>query len=298
MVTDFLPPQAEDLYEETSKQLAAQIQRQAILSPLAPQPILTSWVRQGSGGRPIVLLHGFDSSVLEFRRLLPLLAQQQTTWAVDLLGFGFTERRPNLPYSPAAILSHLRAFWEQMIAEPMILIGTSMGGATAIDFALAYPDAVQRLVLIDSVGYVSGVPPIARYLFWPLDYGAVSILRSQRVRARVSAQSYQDPQLASRDAALCGLLPTLMPNWYGSNITFIKSGGYRYLGDRIPHITQPTLVLWGDTDRILDPQFAHRFEKDLAQGTLVWIKDCGHVPHLEKPQLTARAIQQFLAPEP
>jgi pimeloyl-ACP methyl ester carboxylesterase len=92
MFPSFIPQKAENLSELTSIELIQQIERQAIVTPLSPQPITTTYVRQGKGGIPILLLHGFDSSVLEFRRLLPLLAQENETWTVDLLGFGFTER--------------------------------------------------------------------------------------------------------------------------------------------------------------------------------------------------------------
>ncbi|HEY9874784.1 MAG TPA: hypothetical protein V6D12_15205, partial [Candidatus Obscuribacterales bacterium] len=67
MFADFLPSLIEQLTESTSIALAKSIQRQAIATPLSKQPIATTYVRQGSGGIPILLLHGFDSSVLEFR---------------------------------------------------------------------------------------------------------------------------------------------------------------------------------------------------------------------------------------
>lgn len=106
-----------------------------IATPLTNQPVATTYVKQGSGGTPILLIHGFDSSVLEFRRLLPLLSGDNETWAVDLLGFGFTDRLSGIAsYSPTAIKTHLYYFWKSLINQPVILVGASMGGATAIDF--------------------------------------------------------------------------------------------------------------------------------------------------------------------
>ena len=103
----FIPPEAENLSEATSIALAQKIELQPIDTPLSSQSIATTYVHQGSEGTPILLLHGFDSSVLEFRRLLPLLAAENQTWAVDLLGFGFTERLSGLSFSPVAIKTHL-----------------------------------------------------------------------------------------------------------------------------------------------------------------------------------------------
>jgi hypothetical protein len=107
MSTNFLPSEIAQLTESTSIALAQSIQQIAITTPLSKQPITTTYVRQGSGGTPILLLHGFDSSVFEFRRLLPLLAAENETWAVDLLGFGFTERLTEVPFSqqPLKVIS-------------------------------------------------------------------------------------------------------------------------------------------------------------------------------------------------
>lgn len=102
----FVPPEARELTEATSTALLQNLKCQAIATPLSSQPILTTYARKGSGGTPILLLHGFDSSALEFRRLLPHLAAETETWAVDLLGFGFTERPPELSYRVQAIRSH------------------------------------------------------------------------------------------------------------------------------------------------------------------------------------------------
>jgi len=289
----FLPKQTTELTEATSLAMTQALRQSAIMTPLLDRPIPTSFVQAGSTGMPILLLHGFDSSVLEFRRLFPLLAMGQETWAVDMVGFGFTTRLRGIPYSPQAIQTHLFCFWQQMIQRPMVLVGTSMGGAAAIDFTLAYPQCVAKLILIDSVGYTSGVPSFVRYLFPPFDYLAVDFLRSMKVRQRVSELSYHNPQLASADAALCGSLHLALPEWHRANITFMKSGGYNFLGDRIPQIQADTLILWGKADRILDPDHARRFHEALPKSQLIWIEESGHVPHLEQPQITAQKILAF-----
>ncbi len=107
MLANFLCQFAEKLTEPTLIALAQAIQQQAITTPLNTEAIATTYVHQGNGGTPILLLHGFDSSVLEFRRLLPLLAVENETWAVDLLGFGFTDRIAGRAFSPSAIKIHL-----------------------------------------------------------------------------------------------------------------------------------------------------------------------------------------------
>lgn len=291
MFPSFLPSAVGQLTEATSIALAQLIQQQAVLTPLSPTPIATAYVQQGAGNPPILLLHGFDSSVLEFRRLLPLLASQHQTWAVDLLGFGFTQRSPQLPFDPNAIKTHLYYTWKTCIGQPMILVGASMGGAVAIDFALTYPDAVQQLVLIDSAGFAAA-PAIGKFLVPPLGYLAAEFLRRPGVRRQVSLQAYVDASFVTADSLLCAALHLQAMHWHQAIIAFTKSGGYNFLADKIVQITQPTLVLWGDRDLILGTADAEKFRAAIPHSQLVWIPDCGHVPHLEQPHVTAAQILQ------
>lgn len=294
MVFDFFSPNQVQLTEPASITLIQQIQQQPIVTPLQEAAIATTYVRQGNNQPPLLLLHGFDSSVLEFRRLLPLLAEHHKTWSIDLLGFGFTERPPALAFDPAAIKTHLYYTWKTLIGQPMVLVGASMGGAVAIDFALTYPEAVQQLVLIDSAGLAKG-PAVSKWMFPPLGYLATEFLRQPRVRRQVSCQAYFDPQqFVTEDALRCAALHLQVPNWRQALIAFTKSGGYTFSVAQIAQIQTPTLILWGDADRILGTKDADALQGAIAQSQLVWIPDCGHVPHLEKPQATAAAILSFI----
>jgi pimeloyl-ACP methyl ester carboxylesterase len=294
MPASFLPKSIAQLTESTSIALAQSIQVEAIATSLSQQPIATTYARQGSGNTPILLVHGFDSSVFEYRRLLPLLAQKNETWAVDLLGFGFTERAAGLPFSQKAIGSHLYYFWKTLISQPVILVGASMGGAAAIDFTLNHPEAVKKLVLIDSAGFAV-TSNKGKFLIPPLGYLATSFLRNPKIRQKISVNAYFDKTLASVDAQTCAALHLEMPNWNQALIAFTKSGGYGGFGQKLSQIQQQTLILWGKQDRILGTADAQKFKSAIANSQLIWIPDCGHVPHLEKPQITAQHILDFTA---
>ncbi len=292
MSTNFLPSEIAQLTEETSIALAQSIKQIPITTPLSKHPVVTTYVRQGNGGTPILLLHGFDSSVFEFRRLIPLLAAKNETWTVDLLGFGFTERLAGISVSTTVIKTHFYYFWKTLIDEPVILVGASMGGAAAIDFTLSYPEAVKKLVLIDCAGYKSP-PNMGRFMVPPLGNLATAFLRNPKVRQRISINAYHDPSFASLDAQLCAALHLKSQGWQQALIAFTKSGGYRSFGEKLSEIKQPTLILWGESDRILGTGDAHKFKAAIAHSQLIWIKDCGHVPHLEQPQVTAKHILEF-----
>lgn len=278
---------AQALTEPNSIKLFQQIRYQEI--ELNGTTTSTSYVQSGHHGTPILLLHGFDSSVMEFRRLLPLLAAQQETWAIDLLGFGFDLRSPQNTYSPSQITAHLQAFWQSQIRRPIVLVGASMGGAAAIDFTLKHPESVAHLVLIDSAG-LQQPPKIGKFMVPPFDRWATTFLQNPRIRQSVSKSAYFDPRYASEDARLCAALHLECDYWSAALISFTKSGGYGNYGDRLNQIQQPTSILWGKYDRILGTKDAQKFHQLIPHSQLTWLECCGHVPHLEQPQATAAAI--------
>lgn len=239
---------------------------------------------------PVLLLPGFDSSLLEFRSLLPLLAAQSSVWAVDRFGSGFTEFVTEIPVNPSSIRQHLYAVWQTLIQRPVVLVGASLGGATAIDFALHYPDLVQSLVLIDSVGFSGGFP-IGQLLPHALcEWGADWLfLRKWVALNAVSALPFADPRLP--DDVRCAQLHQSMPGWKQAIVSWTQSGGYAQLSQEIQAVQHPTLLLWGEKDDVLGTADALRFEQAIDRCKLIWLKNCGHAPHLEQPQQVAALIQ-------
>ena len=292
MFPSFLPSAVQFLQDPTAIALAQQIQQQAIPTPLTVSPIATAYVQQGTEKTPILLLHGFDSSVLEFRSLLPYLACKQETWAVDLLGSGFTERVANILLNPSTIRTHLYSFWQTLIQRPVILVGASLGGAVAIDFTLAYPLCVEKLVLIDSVGF-SGTFPLGQFLFSPFDLFAVEFWRQRKLLPLSFGKTFGGFTAEDLEAIRCAGVHLEMPGWAEAIASFTKSGGYNLSAQQISQIHQPTLILWGDRDDMLGTADAEKFRGAIANSQLVWIRDCGHVPHLEQPAVTAEEILRF-----
>lgn len=149
------------LTESTSIALAQSIERIPITIPLSEQPVATTYVHQGSGGTPIFLLHGFDSSVLEFRR--------------------------------------------------------------------------------------------------------------PGVRERISRTAYYDQNLATLDAQLCAALHLKVSGWHQALKAFTKSGGYSSFTEKLSQISQPTLILWGECDRILGTGDAYKFKEAIVITAKDWI---------------------------
>jgi len=296
MFPDVLPAAVHHLTEITSIAQAQKITAIDLHTSIATQPLRTTYIRAGQPDQhsaPLLLLHGFDSSVLEYRRLQPLLASARETYAVDLLGFGFTDRTAGNRFTPEDIDQHLYDFWHAEIQRPIVLVGASMGGAAAISFALRHPEAVDRLVLLDSAGIANG-PILGKYIFPPFDKLATDFLKRPGVRSQIGASAYFDRQFNSDDARCCAALHLEMPQWHEALIAFTKSGGYPSIRQQLNQVTIPVLIVWGRNDKILGTKDALIFDRDLPHSQLQWIDRCGHVPHLEAPEITATHILAFV----
>ncbi|KAG1366776.1 2-hydroxy-6-oxononadienedioate/2-hydroxy-6- oxononatrienedioate hydrolase [Cocos nucifera] len=249
---------------------------------------------QKRGKEPIVLLHGFDSSCLEWRYTLPLLEDAGfETWAVDILGWGFSDLEMLPPSNVAAKREHLFQLWRLYIQRPMVLVGPSLGAAVAIDFAANHPEEVSMLVLIDASVYAEGTGTMTK-LPRAFAYAGVSVLKSIPLRFYVNTLAFNKVSFGSAlDSANVGRLHCLLPWWEDTTVDFMVSGGYDVSG-QIKQIKQKSLIIWGEDDRIISSTNALRLQKDLQNSVLHQIPECGHIPHVEKPKSAAESILEFL----
>lgn len=283
--------------EGLAAKLVQRLRSSPMFAPMDALPSLVAAARAAIGAAPkaprVFLLHGADASTLEWRFLVPLLNELGISCtAVDWWSGGFTERRQLLEQPTSAeapwdlVREHLHAFWKsEMRGEPVVVIGASLGGAVALDFAASYPEAVAGMVLLDAGGqsYKSPPPEVVSSL-------APVALGVKRALAAVTSSPFVGEELR-----INGLHRT-EPQWAGALGAYLSSGGYaRQVGrDLIKTVAQPALVIWGKEDPILPLDDAYAFEKDLRRCVGVReVAGCGHTPQLEDPEPVALDIAQF-----
>ena len=281
---------ATSLLDPQGRQLAAQVRWWSL--PGLGSPPEQRWPVAVTGeGPPLLLLHGFDSSFLEFRRLAPLLATDHTLILPDLHGFGFTPRSRNDTYGPRRVLDHLEALLAVLPAHlslstapdgaPLHLgvIGASMGGAVALELARRCPERIQRLLLLDPAG-LTGRP---RSLPPPLAALGVRFLALPWVRRGLTRTAFADPDANVGPAEWeIASLHLQTPGWADALAGFASSGGFAGCGEPLP--PQAIGVLWGEQDRVLGAG-PRRAANALFGESLVSIPRCGHLPHLDQPKL-------------
>jgi len=235
---------------------------------------------------PLVLVHGFDSSNLEFRRLGSRLASRGLdTYAVDLLGWGYTQLQGVQDFSAQAKVEALQSFLSTVIGpdQRFCIAGASLGGAAAIETAAMNPKCAG-LILIDAQGFVDGIGPMSM-MPKPIAQLGVGVLKSIQLRSSANQMSYYDKEtFATDEAVTVGRLHCLQEGWSDALVNFMQSGGFSP-SQLVPQVASPSLILWGRQDGILDGnEFAPKFVETLQNAELKWIEESGHVPHLEQPE--------------
>jgi pimeloyl-ACP methyl ester carboxylesterase len=279
---ELLARAADRLLDPDGRALAAAVQWWTLPDlPGGPWPVAVL-----GAGAPVLALHGFDSSHLEFRRLAPLLAPTHQLFIPDLFGFGFCPRPLEAPYGPEAVLDHLEQVLQQVIsrsgAERVGLIGASMGGSVAVELARRCPEQIERLLLLAPAGLTGRpmpVPPL-------LDQLGARFLGLPAIRRGLCRSAFAMPDRDVGPAELeIASLHLACPNWAGALGTFARSGGFAGCGDPLP--SQPLQVLWGQNDRILRaPQ--KRAAQALLGERITELECCGHLPHIDQPATVAR----------
>ena len=244
---------------------------------------------------PIVLVHGFDSSSIEFRRIAPILSSKHDVYCLDILGWGFSEAKGIKEFSPEAKVEHLKSFVNQVVCEKCVIGGASLGGAIAIHAVTQAPELFKKLVLIDAQAFIDGDGPKDDLPDLLAKIG-ILILKSAPLRMFANYIAYSDKSFATWDAMLCGRIHCEINNgddWIDASIQFLKSGGF-ITSNLVKEISLPSLVLWGNEDQILEVETTDRFREELKGGVIKIVGKSGHVPHLEQPQISADLIMDFI----
>jgi pimeloyl-ACP methyl ester carboxylesterase len=246
---------------------------------------------RGGSGPPLLYLHGGGAAGL-WRRFHALLAERFEVFAPDHPGFGGSSERPDL-VDVAGLASHYldlidhfdreRAllvgapFGGRGTRERALLVGASFGGRVACELALLVPERFSRLVLLAPVGLDLPEHPVTPLFPRPREEARGMLFCNQEMARRFSSGSEFGCVLGTeRDhRALGRFLPT------------------EDIAPRLGSIELPTLLIWGDDDRVVPPAHGECFAELMPDARLFVVRECGHGLPFEAPEAVARAIADF-----
>ena len=262
-----------------------------------------AYVKAGTG--PVLLLiHGIGDSSDSWRPVLEQLAEHHTVVAPDLLGHGRSEK-PRADYTVAGYANGMRDLLSVLEIERATVVGHSLGGGVAAQFAYQFPERCERLVLVGSGGVGRSVSPLLRFAAVPGAEALMPLLGTPPVKflSRVGAGllSFLDTALG-RDAEEILAVFDALPNtearrailrtlrsgvdWQGQVITMLDRA---YLAEGVP-----TLIIWGRRDAIIPLGHGRLAHLAFPGSELEIFDEAGHFPHHTDPGRFVRVVRQFV----
>jgi pimeloyl-ACP methyl ester carboxylesterase len=245
------------------------------------------YVEAGSG--PVVILvHGLGGNSQNWALNIGPLAGKFRVIVPDQIGFGKSDK-PFIHYRIGTYVDFLEQFCKQLKIERASVVGNSMGGWVAAAYAVAFPERVERLVLVDAAGFA----PPANFDYRVL-YGLNPSTRDGM--KQVAAKVFYN-RLFQSDALIDAAMAARITAGDGYTITSIIESitrGEDFLDNRLKSIKQPTLVVWGRQDGLTPLADGEKFKKEIPNSKLLVIEECGHVPQFEKAAEFNAAVLKFL----
>jgi pimeloyl-ACP methyl ester carboxylesterase len=264
----------------------------------------TQYLEAGAGPL-LVLLHGHEQGAASWRWVIPALARTHRVLALSLPGHG--ESGPAAGgHAPGADLAPFVAAFLVAVGagEPLDLVGHSAGGAIAVRLTLAGPARIRTLTLVDSAGLGREVHPLLALDTLPVICELAVMIsrmpggdlaRTTMSAAMLFAQPGRIPAEFVTEQHALGRRPgQLEASTAMARALFGPHGQRQILLDRLPALTTPTLVVWGDRDYLLPVQQARAAVNSLPHGRLSVFPDCGHLPHIEHPHRFAAVLGSWL----
>src|SRR5215813_2213031 len=244
---------------------------------------------EAGSGPAVILIHGLGGSSANWAPTIPPLAQKYHVIVPDQIGFGKSDK-PMLNYRVGTLVDFLDGFYKQVGIQKASLVGNSLGGFAAAAYAIAHPEKVDKLVLVDAAGFrVTGDID-------PKVLNGLNPSTKQQIKDLLGLVFYNKETFAS-DAAIEGFLASRVTA--GDQYTiqrFIDSigRGEDILDGKLGALKHSTLIVWGREDGLTPLAMGQRFNKEISGSQLFVIEKCGHVPQLEKPAEFNTELLKFL----
>src|SRR6266566_3758952 len=247
---------------------------------------------------PLVLLHGFASSTLVWSKVfLKLAAAGFRVIVPDLLGYGYSGKPRNGEYTIGAQARLIVGLLDRLGIASATIVGSSYGGAVAATCALDYVERIEKLVLVGAVNNNRPLKftllrlfrsPVLGDVVSPLLIGSRRLLRLRMKRVYDRHSWVLDERRV--DARH---LPLRTRGAHRAIIRTVRHWDAERVSREAHLLTQPTLLLWGDTDREVPLRDGERLHEEIQHSRLLVFRDCGHLPQEEYPQAFTKVVSEF-----
>jgi 4,5:9,10-diseco-3-hydroxy-5,9,17-trioxoandrosta-1(10),2-diene-4-oate hydrolase len=242
----------------------------------------------GEKGTEVILVHGLGGFAENWMFNIEALAKHFRVYTLDLVGFGKSDK-PKAPYTYNYFATFVHDFMKKMQIKKASFIGHSLGGGTILQFALNFPDKVEKLVIISSAGLGKEAFGIFKLISLPI-FGELLTRPSRKGAAKLLKELVYDKTVIQDEIIELWYQMSSLP---GAQKAFLKTNrsttnlvGYKPkvidpIKLNLHKITAPTLIIWGEQDQIVPLSHAYVAEKGIPNSMLQVFDKCGHVPMVE-----------------
>lgn len=248
---------------------------------------------EGGTGDTIILIHGFGGNKDNWPRFAKYLTPNYRVIIPDLPGFGDSSKPRNAKYNILSQVERLHSLAKELKLTKFHIVGNSMGGSIAGAYAATYPDRVKTLALFDSGGVHS---PIKSELALLVEKGINPFaIKDVHDYDKLLAINFYKPFPLPSVIKKYLAKQAMQAAPFNEKISHdIWNTDFYALEGKLDKIMAPTLIVWGDSDKVIHISSVQIFEKNIKGSKSSVIKGCGHLPMMEKPQETASIYQEFL----
>ena len=247
----------------------------------------------------ILLIHGYTASLYVWKTVAPMFADAGFhVVAIDLLGFGYSDKPRSFDYSIASQARTVARFMNRLGIGRATIAGSSYGGAVAATLALDYPERVEKLVLVDTVSNdnlrshpilkLAAIPGIGEAIT-PFLVDSRAFHR-HRMRGTLAPANHD---LITDDRVEGVLRPLMAADAHHSLLATSRAWSANRIEEDAELISQPTLISLGEDVKVIPVEDGHKLHQSILNSRLVILKNCGHVPQEEKSAIFAQLVTEF-----
>ena len=250
-------------------------------------------------GKPTILfIHGFASSTYTFQRLIPLFTQDYSIIAIDLPGFGKSEKSKTYQYTFANYARLIKECLDYFNLREVFVAGHSMGGQIALYFARLAPDRIKKLVLLGSSGYLKKAKPYLRYSSYiPCFHLFVKLLVNRKTVKQYLENVFYEHSFIDEKMVEEYSRPLKEESFYTCLVRLLRHREGDLPEEQLQQINVPTLLLWGEEDKVVPLNVGMKLEKDIPDAKLITYQHTRHLLTEERHQQVYSDIVKYFTSE-
>ena len=247
------------------------------------------YLESGDSKNILVLVHGLGASAERWNNVIPNFVKHYHVIVPDLIGFGYSDK-PIVDYTPDFFSTFLGKFFDALGINRPNVIGSSLGGQIAAEYASAHPNNIEKLILVSPSGVMKKSTPA-------LDAYIMAALYPNEQSAKNAFEMMESSGNQVDDRIVRGFIERMqLPNAklaFMSTVLGLKNS--EVITTKLHTIHSPTLIIWGSKDPVIPIQHAESFASSIKDCRFYRMDGCGHTPYVQDPETFSSIVLNFLS---